>query len=67
MEAYRAVKRVVARKVAAARGAGLVVANGGDPSLYGEQGLVDYLMKALRDIQVPNFTNRSINVLSVVS
>jgi hypothetical protein len=67
MEAYRAVKQVVAPRVVVARGAGLVVANGGDPSLYGEQELVDFLMKSLRDIQVPNFTNRSINVLFVVS
>ena len=59
MAAYRAVRRVVARLVAAARSAAMLLANGGDPSRFGQQELVNYLMSALRNIQVSNFTGRA--------
>ena len=59
MAAYRAVRRVVGRRVAAARGAAMLLANGGDPTHFGQQALVDYLMSALRDIQVTHLTGRA--------
>jgi hypothetical protein len=34
----------------------MLLANGGDPSRFGQQELVNYLMSALRDIQVSHFT-----------
>ena len=66
MATYRAVRRVVAQRVAAVRGAAMLLANNDNPSHFGQQELVNYLMSALRNIQVSRTLhgpNTTINLL----